>query len=226
MNIKTKILFAELIEIPIFAVLLFLPAGTFTWIAGWVFLTTFFCCCTILIFWLIKHNPEILNERMGGFKPDQKNWDKVIIVLIFVLFIAWLISMPLDAVRFHWSRVPVSLQVFGLLLMGYSFYLFFLVFRENSYLSSLVRVQKERGHTVVSTGLYRYVRHPMYATSLLFFVSTALLLGSWCGIMVGLLFAPLLGIRAVLEESLLRNQLKGYADYMTQVRYRFIPGIW
>jgi protein-S-isoprenylcysteine O-methyltransferase Ste14 len=226
MNIKAKVFIAEVIEYPVIALALFLPAGSFAWVAGWVWLGVMFGCSTILVFWLLEHCPGLLEERMGLFMPGQKAWDKVFVVLITVLFLVWLILMPLDAVRFGWSWMPFWLQAFGLLLLLYSFYLFFLVFRENPYLSATVRVQAERGQTVVSTGPYRHVRHPMYSAALLFFIATPLLLSSWYGILVGLLYVPLLGVRAVFEERLLLTQLKGYDDYLSRVKYRFIPGIW
>ena len=107
-----------------------------------------------------------------------------------------------------------------------SFYLLFLTFRENSYLSPVIRIQGERGHTIVSTGPYHYVRHPMYAAILVFMVGTALLLGSWFGILAGLVPLLILARRAVLEERTLLQKLDGYAAYMAQVKFRLIPYIW
>jgi protein-S-isoprenylcysteine O-methyltransferase Ste14 len=112
------------------------------------------------------------------------------------------------------------------LALLWSFYFFFLTFRENSFLSPVVRIQNERGHTVVSTGPYHYVRHPMYAGFLPFMIGTPLLLGSWYGVLLGLAFMIVLARRAVLEERTLQKELRGYADYMTQVKYRLIPYIW
>jgi protein-S-isoprenylcysteine O-methyltransferase Ste14 len=97
---------------------------------------------------------------------------------------------------------------------------------ENPYLSPALRIQRERGQTVVSTGPYHYVRHPMYATFIPFFIGTALLLGSWYGILFGLTLVVLIAIRAVLEERMLLKELKGYNAYMAQVKYRFIPYVW
>jgi protein-S-isoprenylcysteine O-methyltransferase Ste14 len=107
-----------------------------------------------------------------------------------------------------------------------SFYLLFLTFRENSYLSTVVRIQTERGHAVVSTGPYHYVRHPMYAAIFIFVIGTALLLGSWYGVILGLIFMVMLARRAVLEERTLQKELHGYADYMKHVKYRLIPYVW
>jgi protein-S-isoprenylcysteine O-methyltransferase Ste14 len=138
----------------------------------------------------------------------------------------WLILMPLDAVRFHWSRMPVELQTLGALVLLISLYISYLTMRENPYSSAVVRVQKERGQTVISTGPYRYVRHPMYTGACLFFPGTALLLGSWCGVLCSLVFVGLFAVRAVLEERLLREELEGYGAYLARVKYPFFPYVW
>ena len=113
-----------------------------------------------------------------------------------------------------------------MLVMVSSFYLFFLTFRENTYLSTVVRIQEDRGQTVISTGPYHYVRHPMYAGMLIFMVGTSLLLGSWHGILFGVIFILLLIRRTILEERTLLKELPGYKDYMAKVKYRFIPYVW
>jgi protein-S-isoprenylcysteine O-methyltransferase Ste14 len=102
----------------------------------------------------------------------------------------------------------------------------FIAFRENSYASPVVRIQEDRGQTVISTGPYHYVRHPMYSGIVIFAIGTPLLLGSWYGALWGLIFVIILARRAVLEERTLREELPGYADYMAQVKYRLIPYIW
>jgi protein-S-isoprenylcysteine O-methyltransferase Ste14 len=158
-------------------------------------------------------------------RPDQKVWDKAFFLLMNVSFMSWLVLMPLDAVRFHWSQVPVWLQVAGAIVLLCSFPLFFATFRENSYLSPMVRIQKDRGQTVVSTGPYHYVRHPMYAAALLLMFGTTLLLGSWYGLLLVLIFVGMIAGRAVLEERTLREELQGYDSYMAQVKYRLIPYI-
>lgn len=166
-------------------------------------------------------------ERMTGIgKPDQKTWDKVFYAIANLVFLIWLVMMPLDAVRFHWSQMPAWLPVVGAILLLSSFYLFFLVFRENAYLSPAIRVQTEREQTVVSTAPYRYVRHPMYATAIIFLIGTTLLLGSWYGLVVGLLLVLGIAFRAVQEEHMLRAELPGYDAYLAQVRYHLIPYVW
>ena len=163
---------------------------------------------------------------MSLSRSDQQEWDKVLFPFLLVLPFVWLAIISLDAVRFHWSYVSGWLQWVGAGILLCSFYLFFLTFRENSYLSTVVRVQEERGHTVISTGPYHRVRHPMYSAFLLFMIGTPLVLGSWYGILLGLLFMVVLARRAVLEERTLQKELRGYAAYIAQVKYRLIPYVW
>lgn len=209
-----------------FGLALFLPAGTIAWLTGWIYLLLFFAFFLGVNAWLFEHNPGLLQERMHWSRPDQQGWDKILFPLLLVLPFAWFAFMSLDAVRFHWSPVPLWIQGVGLVVLLCSFYLFFLTFRENSFLSTVVRVQEERGHTVVSTGPYHYVRHPMYAGFLLFMIGTPLLLGSWYGVLLGLAFMLVIARRAVLEERTLQKELPGYADYMAKVKYRLIPYVW
>jgi protein-S-isoprenylcysteine O-methyltransferase Ste14 len=209
-----------------FALALFLPAGTLAWPAAWIFLVLFFAFYFAVTVWLYRHNPGLLQERTRLGTTDQLGWDKLLFPLLLVLPFAWLMFMSLDVVRFHWSPLPVWLEVVGAVVLLGSFYLLFLTFRENAYLSPVVRIQQERGHAVVSSGPYHYVRHPMYAAMLAFVLGTSLLLGSGYGLLFGLLFIAVLARRAVLEERTLREQLHGYATYMAQVKYRLIPYIW
>ncbi|MGA2401612.1 MAG: isoprenylcysteine carboxylmethyltransferase family protein [Syntrophobacteraceae bacterium] len=225
MNTKAKALLLQIITFPVMALVLFVPAGTGAWFAGWVYLVLFAAFSITVTLWLLRHNPGLIEERMG-FKPNQKTWDKMFMVALYVVFLVWLVLMPLDAVRFHWSRMAAWLQMVGAVVLLFSFYVFYLTFRENPYLSAAVRIQEDRGQTVVSTGPYRHVRHPMYTGGFLYFLGTALLLGSWYGVFFEPIFAGMIAVRAVLEERLLREQLKGYDAYMAQVKYRFIPHVW
>ncbi len=212
--------------IMITALPLFLAAGTLAWPAGWIYLILLYGWLFIGILLLLKYNPDLLAERINVSPANQKAWDKVFVSLLNVFFFAWMILMPLDAVRFHWSWMPLWLQVVGAVALVVSFILMSLVFRENSYLSATVRIQEERGQTVIATGPYHYVRHPLYASVLFLFLGTPWLLGSWYGFLLVLLFLPILLVRAVLEERTLRQELPGYDDYMTRVKYRLIPYVW
>lgn len=213
--------------IVVFMLTLFVPAGKLRWPAGWLFLLLFFGFTAGLTIWLRRFNPDLLAERLTGIgKPDQKKWDKVLLALTTVGFFSWLGLMGMDAGRFNWSHVPVWLQGLGTILLLSSFYVFYVTFRENPYLSPAVRIQRERSQRVVSSGPYRYVRHPMYAGFIFFTIGTALLLGSWYGLLGALLLVGLVARRAVLEERALREELVGYREYMTRAKYRLVPHLW
>ncbi len=174
MRVNVKLLVMQIVGLfLVFALALFLPAGTIIWINGWIFLALFFAFAIAIHAWLFRHNPGLLQERMRLLgTSDQQRWDKTLYAVFEVLCFVWLILISLDAGRFHWSQVPIWLQFVGTVVLVCSFYLFFLTFRENSYLSPAVRIQEERAQTVVSTGPYHYVRHPMYAAIVIFVVGT------------------------------------------------------
>lgn len=224
MSLQTKTMVVESFEFLVMALALFLSAGTVGWLAAWVFLGLLFVCSLPITWWLLKYDPGLIEERMK-LRP-QLFWDKVFIAVALVLILFWLILMPLDAVRFHLSRMPVVLKTLGALVLLISLYISFLAMRENPYSSAVVRIQKERAQTVISTGPYRYVRHPMYTGACLFFLGTALLLGSWYGVLCTPVFIGLFAVRAVLEERLLRGELEGYDAYAARVKYRFFPHVW
>lgn len=209
-----------------FALAIFLPAGTLAWPAAWVFLALFFGFYLALTIWLARSNPDLLQERLLLRTSDQQGWDKVLFPLLVLCSFAWLSFLAFDATRAHWLPVPVWLQIVGAVILLSAFVLLFLTFRENTYLSPVVRIQGERGHRVVTTGPYHYVRHPMYTAIAVFVVGTSLLLGSWFGLPAGAVFVVMLARRAMLEERTLQAHLPGYATYMTEVKYRLIPHLW
>jgi protein-S-isoprenylcysteine O-methyltransferase Ste14 len=226
MTLALKALATLVISFLMMALAMFWAAGAVAWTAGWICLILIFGWLLVGIGLLLKYNPGLLQERLSFSQANQKAWDKVWLVLYELFLFAWLALMPLDAVRFHWSQMPLWLQVAGAAAMLGSFLLISLTFRENAFLSPTVRIQAERGHTTISTGPYRYVRHPMYAGGLLLFLGMALLLGSWYGFGGILLFIPAGAARAVLEERVLLKELPDYAAYMAQVKYRLIPHVW
>ena len=227
MLVRGRQLIAAAVQLVVlFMVPLFGGAGTLAWRAGWVFVSLFFGFVAALTAWLFRHDPELLRERMTPVRADQKLWDKVPMGGMLGLFVSWLALMGLDARRFRWSRVPLWLRVLGGLLLLASFAGLFATFRANTYLSPTVRVQRDRGQTVVSSGPYAVVRHPMYAAVVVLLVGSALLLGSWWGVAAGAVVVFGIARRAVLEERTLADELPGYAEYMTRVRSRFLPLIW
>ncbi len=226
MKLLIKVLVWTVVSFLLLALLLFLPADTVLWPAGWIFWSLLLGFTVVNTGLLFKSDPGLLQERFSFSQPNQPTSDKVLTSVNVLLALAWLILIPLDAVRFHWSHMPLVLQIIGgIVLVGFM-PLAILTFRENSFLATMARVQEERGQTVISTGPYHSIRHPLYASALLFCLGTPLLLGSWYGLLfVPIVIAGLMG-RTLLEERVLREELPGYAAYMAQVKYRFIPYIW
>jgi protein-S-isoprenylcysteine O-methyltransferase Ste14 len=207
--------------------ILFLAAGTLDWPGAWMFLAQMVVASLVGGVWLARHDPALVQERLGPpIQKDQPIADKILLTGFILLFLGTLILMALDAVRFEWSHVPAWAQAIGELILLLSLWVGFRTLRENSFAAPVVKIQKDRGQTVVTTGVYQYVRHPMYAGALLFFVGTSLLLGSWWGLAAALALAVLLGIRIQIEERTLRAGLQGYGDYAARVRYRLIPMVW
>jgi protein-S-isoprenylcysteine O-methyltransferase Ste14 len=173
--------------------------------------------------WLLKTDPALLSERMKSpLSADQRPRDRAIIVAIMVCLCAWIVFMPLDARRFGWSHTPPWAQVIGAALIVGAFLGWVSVLRANSSASVKVRVQRERGQTVISTGPYAIVRHPMYG----YVIGTPLLLGSLWGLLGAVVVMPLLALRALGEEAVLMDGLPGYREYAAKVRFRLVPGIW
>jgi protein-S-isoprenylcysteine O-methyltransferase Ste14 len=224
---KRKAFLAMITEFAVLAALLFVPAGTVLWPAAWAFMAIFFGFQLALVLMLAHEDPELLAERMSSpMQRGQPLWDKVIVAAFLPLGVAWLILVPLDAMWFGWSDVPGWLQILGALGLALSLYVVFLTFRENAYLAPVVKLQQERGQSVVTTGPYRYVRHPMYSGMLVFFPAITLLLGSWWGLLLSSAFIGLFVLRTILEDRMLRNELAGYPEYAQSVRYRLIPRVW
>jgi protein-S-isoprenylcysteine O-methyltransferase Ste14 len=224
---EKKLAFAFL-YILLFPVLLFLLAGDWDWREGWVFSLWFLVLCSTVIMYLSRKDPGLLAERyqMPG-TGNQEPWDVAVVIGIMAGFMAWIAIMPLDARRFHWSPAfPLSLQFIGVAMLALSFFFFFRSYRDNPFLSPLVRIQKERRQTVVSGGVYSLVRHPMYLGGILMFLGTPLLLGSVYGIIAGFFLTLLLMVRIPGEEAMLLRDLDGYGDYCTNVRFRLVPFIW
>jgi protein-S-isoprenylcysteine O-methyltransferase Ste14 len=227
LHINLKSLAAQVgIVLIVYALPIFLPGGLRAWPAGWIFLVLWFGFWLFELAWLFKHNQALFQERMRVGATNQKRWDRLFSLLINVILFTWLLFISFDVMRFHWSPVPAWLQIVGAMFLLGSFSIFFLTFRENSFLSPVVRLQHERGQTVISTGPYALVRHPMYAAMTLVVVGAPFLLGAWDGVLVGLIFVLVLARRAVLEERALRQELPGYAAYMERVKYHLIPYIW
>lgn len=207
--------------------ILFGAAGTLNWPEAWIYLALAAAMSFGGGFWLARRDPALLSERLGSLiQPEQKGWDKVLMVVMLALWTGWIILMGLDAGRYHWSEIPLALQGAGLALIYLGAYLVWLTLKANSYAAPVVKIQKARGHVVVTSGPYARIRHPMYAGALLFIAGVPLLLGSWWGLAAGVGLVLIIAMRAVFEEQTLAAELEGYADYAARVRYRLVPYLW
>ena len=216
-----------LIWLAFMAALMLVPAGTIWWVQAWIYLALMGITSTLITTWLYIHDPGLLAQRIASpVQREQAAWDRIFMSCMIVFFIAWMAVMGLDAVRFRASHVPVWAQAAGAVAILISQYVFWLVFRANSYAAPVVKIQEERGHTIATGGPYAIVRHPMYAGAILFLFGTPLLLGSWYGVALAPVIVVAFGVRAVLEERTLAAQFPDYADYAARVRYRFVPLIW
>ena len=214
-------------EVVLFSALLFGAAGTFRWPAAWAYLILFIAGASWISLLLVRRDPALLAERLKSpWQKGQPFWDKILILPMTVGWCAWLVLMGLDAVRFRWSVMPVWLQCAGAAMIVLSFRMIGRVFRENPFLAAVVRIQTERGHTVVSTGPYATVRHPLYASMLIYLPASSLLLGSWGGLAASVVFLGGLVFRTAMEDRELQRGLAGYTEYAARVRYRLIPFIW
>lgn len=211
----------------VFAGVLFGGAGTWDWPSGWAFLALFAAVTVVISLWLAVTDPGLLAERMKPpVQAGQKPWDRVFLLLVAVGYFAWLALMAWDARRAAWSHVPVWVQILGGLLIVASFLGIAWVYRTNSFAAPVIKIQAERHQTVISTGPYAFVRHPMYAFALPQIVGGPLMLGSWWGLAGAALFTLAIAGRTLGEETLLRAELAGYEAYARRVRWRFAPGIW
>lgn len=201
--------------------LVFLPAGTLDYWNGWLFAGLLFLPMLVLGVVLFVKAPELLEKRLRSKEkePEQKG----VILVSALVFIAGFILAGLDY-RFGWSKLPLWLVIVAAVLFVISYGLYGEVMRENAYLSRTVEVQE--GQKVIDTGLYGIVRHPMYAVTVLMYLSMPLVLGSAVAFLVFLIYPVLLVFRIRNEEAVLEQGLTGYKEYKRKVRYRLLPFIW
>jgi protein-S-isoprenylcysteine O-methyltransferase Ste14 len=214
----------QLVFLVFITALLFAPAGTLDFWQAWLFLAVFVACMVPLGIYFVLTDPALVERRMrAGPAAEQEPVQKVAIGIVCAALLAMLIVPGFDR-RWHWSGVPAWLTVVADATIVASFVIFFYVMKQNSFAAATVRV--ERGQTVISTGLYGVVRHPMYMGTLPLTIAMPLALGSWWALLPVLAIVPALVWRLVDEERVLRRDLPGYAAYCARVRYRLVPGIW
>jgi protein-S-isoprenylcysteine O-methyltransferase Ste14 len=224
MDVRLKSILKQLAGVA-FVALIFAAAGTFHWPRLWFFLGFYLVTLSGLMLWLKKRDPGLLKERMT-VRKDVKGWDRAILRVYTVILALVFLIVAFDAVRFRWSRVPVVLSwlAFGGILAAWA--IIFWAFRENTFLSEFVRIQADRGHTVCTTGPYRFVRHPMYLAIILSVLCVPLFLGSFYALIPAGMIAGLFVLRTSLEDQTLRKELPGYSEYASKTRWKLVPKMW
>lgn len=207
------------------AMLLFVSAGTIGWWPGWAYIGLYLFLILVNAIVILPNDRGLIEER-GRARESMRSWDRTFARVTALLGPAILVVGGLNE-RFGWPpTIPLGLQVLGGLVMALAYLLFAWAMSANRFFSTIVRVQKDRGHTVVSSGPYRFVRHPAYAGSIVLGLATPLLLGSAWALIPGVLTDAAIVVRAGLEDATLQHELEGYAEYAQRVRFRLVPGIW
>lgn len=201
--------------------LVFLPAGTFKYFDGWIFIAVLFIPIFIMGIVLFVNSPQLLKKRLDG-KEKEKTQKGVVLSSAIVFLLSFIIA-GLDF-RFGLSTVPFIVQFIAIVVFLLSYGLYAEVIRENAYLSRAIKVQENQ--TVIDSGLYGIIRHPMYAATVLMFLSMPLILGSWISFAILLFYPIIISVRIKNEEKILCEQLDGYTEYIKRVKYKIIPFIW
>lgn len=221
MNLLVNALVKFVLGIVLVMLLVFIPAGTLSYFNGWLFIGLLFIPMFIFGIYLFFKKPELLRRRLNN--KEKEGTQKFVVLISALLFIGGFIVCGLDY-RYGFSKLPDYIVIIGsiMLLIGYALYIE--VMRENEYLLRTIEIEKEQ--KVVDTGLYGLVRHPMYLSVILLFLSFPLVLGSLYGFCIFLIFPLVLIIRIRNEEKILVKELKGYSKYKLKVKYKLIPFIW
>lgn len=206
------------------AALLFVAAGTTNYWQAWIYLAVFFGASLLTTIDLMKRDPALLERRLSGGPFAEKRISQRIIMVIASLSFLLLLMIPAIDHRLGWSQVSTQVVMLGNLLVAIGFYLVFRVYRENTFTSATIEIAENQ--KVITTGPYAIVRHPMYASSLLYVIGTPMALGSFWGLVAVVGFVPALIWRLKDEEQMLASELPGYREYQRNVRYRLLPGVW
>ena len=217
LNALTKFIFGLILV----GLLLFLPAGSFAYPNGWLFIGLLFVPMLFLGVVLLIKSPKLLEKRLGA--KEKENTQKSVVAVSGLLFVVGFVIAGLDY-RFGWSNVPTWVVIAASVVLLISYALYAEVMRENAYLSRTIEVQENQ--QVVDTGLYGIVRHPMYAVTIWLFLAIPIVLGSWWSLMIFLPYVAVIVIRIQNEEKVLEAGLEGYTDYKKRVKYRIIPLVW
>jgi protein-S-isoprenylcysteine O-methyltransferase Ste14 len=208
----------------VLSALVFLPAGTLNYWQAWVFIATFMVVTIFPSIYIARTNPAALQRRMhGGPWAEARTIQKILITGAWLGLVALLVISAYDH-RMGWSSVPAWVCLLGDVLLATGLGIAMLVVIQNGYAAATVTV--ETGQTVVSGGVYTFVRHPMYVGNVIMMVGVPLALGSYWGLVFVLPGVVALVFRILDEEKLLTHELAGYREYMQRVRYRLVPHVW
>lgn len=223
MNIKLflQAIIKFLLGVLIIGILLFIPAGTIEYRNAWLFMGLLFIPMFIVGIIMMIKNPDLLRKRLNA-KENEKT-QKIVIVISGIMFILGFVCAGLNF-RYSWITLPNIVIIISSIVFGIAYILYGEVLRENAYLSRTIEVQENQ--KVIDTGLYRIVRHPMYAVTLLLFLSIPLILGSIISFFIFLIDPIIIAKRIKNEEEVLEKNLKGYKEYKNKVKYKMIPFIW
>ncbi len=208
-------------------VLLVWLSGDWRWVRGWICYSAWVALMWISFLWMRFRDPELLAERARWpGRGGQSRSDLAILLGIKVVWLAWMVLPPLDR-RFDWTpRLPLWCAICGGVLVTVGGFFMIRAFTDNTYASQVVRIQADRGHRVVDTGVYGMVRHPMYLGASLLIIGCSLLLGSVVGLLTSVAMISLMVVRIFGEERTLVRGLEGYEAYRGKVRYRLVPRVW
>ncbi|MCB1936866.1 MAG: isoprenylcysteine carboxylmethyltransferase family protein [Nitrosomonas sp.] len=229
MNNNVKMWLRLTVRMSLFAVALLWPAGTWRWWEAWVLIVMWVVYGAVMTHYLLQHDPILLAERLKlvPIHKEQKYWDKLLMSVFFIGGIGLYLIPGFDVMRYEWSEpLPEWMRILALLIHLPCFLLLGWVMRENTFLSQVVKIDKDRGHKVVTTGPYALVRHPMYTVVIVLLFAVPVALGSRYALVLAVFLTLLLIIRTNFEDRTLHEELKGYPEYAKQTRYRLIPGIW
>jgi protein-S-isoprenylcysteine O-methyltransferase Ste14 len=223
-SLAVKAVVSVFILAGVMGLIIFVAAGTFDYWQAWVYLAIFTIASLLTTIDLIRHDPDLLQRRMrGGPSAESRPAQRVIMIFTSLAFLGLLIVPALDH-RFGEKGIPLYAVITGDFMVAIGFYFIFYVYRENTYTSATIQVIANQ--RVIDTGPYAIMRHPMYASALLYFLGTPLALSSYWGLLPFFFVIPFLMWRLVDEEKMLTKELEGYSEYQQRVRYRLVPGLW
>lgn len=210
-----------LLGVVLVGLLIFLPAGTFNYLGGWILMGILFIPMFIAGIIMLVKNPKLLASRLNAKEKEKKQ--DLVVKLSGLMFIAGFVVAGLDY-RFKWLELPIYVNIIGSVIFILSYILYAVVLKQNTFLSRTIEVVDTQ--YVIDTGLYSLVRHPMYTATIFLFLAMPLVLGSLLSFVIFMVYPIIIVLRIKNEEMVLSRELVGYKEYLTKVKYRLIPYIW